>query len=115
MAATTPPEAQPALTPQRVAELSALARKIDAEEQDELKRIGRASMRHRETVTALLARLKAERMGRGLTLTEVGRRSGLGTTDLSRLENDSSPNPTVETLLRYAEAIGVELAVTIDR
>jgi len=56
--------------------------------------------------------LKAERQARGLSLSDVEKKTGIGRSALSRLENETEPNPTVVTLTRYAEALGKELVVS---
>lgn len=56
--------------------------------------------------------LKAERQALGLSLSDVEERTGIGRTALSRLENEAEPNPTVVTLIRYAEALGKQLVVS---
>ena len=56
--------------------------------------------------------LKAERQALGLSLSDVEKRTGIGRSALSRLENEIEPNPTVVTLTRYAEALGKELVVS---
>jgi hypothetical protein len=53
--------------------------------------------------------LKTERGRQGLTLADVAERSGLDAALLSRLENGKQPNPTVYTILRYADALGKQL------
>ena len=40
-------------------------------------------------------------------------RTGMSRSAVSRLENDDAANPTIETLSRYAEALGKELAITL--
>ena len=40
-------------------------------------------------------------------------RTSMSRSQISRLENDDSANPTMETLTRYAEALGKELAITL--
>ena len=55
--------------------------------------------------------LRVQRQARGLSLSEVEKRSGIGRAALSRLENETEPNPTVVTLTRYAEALGKQLVV----
>jgi DNA-binding phage protein len=57
----------------------------------------------------VVARLKAERERRGLSLADMLRRTGMSREALSRLENNRAPNPTVRTLARYAAAVGLEL------
>ncbi|MHB1034975.1 MAG: helix-turn-helix domain-containing protein [Pirellulales bacterium] len=56
--------------------------------------------------------LKAERQALGLSLSDVEKRTGIGRAALSRLENETEPNPTVVTLTRYAEALGKQLVVS---
>ena len=72
--------------------------------------------RHGDVMAFLsaVAALKRERDRRGLTLAEVSERSGLDKGMLSRLENGKILNPTMTTLWRYAEAIGVRVALTVE-
>lgn len=53
--------------------------------------------------------LKHERESRGISLGELAERAGIDKANLSRLENDLNANPTLETLVRIARAIGGEL------
>ena len=103
----------PALTPQRIAELSGLARKIDREEAEQIKAEGRAILLRHETVRKLIRTVKEARLAKGLSLGQIGEESGIGKANLCRLENDLDPNPTLDTLLRYAEAVGVALHVNV--
>lgn len=62
----------------------------------------------------LVAGLKRERERLGLTLHDVAERSGgIDPATLSRLENARNLNPTVETLGRYAAALGLTLEFRI--
>jgi predicted transcriptional regulator len=56
--------------------------------------------------------LRAERQALGLSLSDVEKKTGIGRAALSRLENEAEPNPTVVTLIRYAEALGKQLVVS---
>jgi DNA-binding XRE family transcriptional regulator len=58
---------------------------------------------------AALTALKKAREEAGLSLADVAERSGIDKAALSRLENGIHDNPTIETLLRYAAAIGKKL------
>ncbi len=58
--------------------------------------------------------LRQSREAAGLTLTDVAERSGVDKASLSRLENGFCPNPTVNTLARYARAIGKRFAPTFE-
>jgi transcriptional regulator with XRE-family HTH domain len=53
-----------------------------------------------------LGRLKRERERLKLSLDEMARRTGMDRMAVSRLENGKNPNPTVSTLVRYANALG---------
>ncbi|MBI1829934.1 MAG: helix-turn-helix transcriptional regulator [Planctomycetes bacterium] len=55
--------------------------------------------------------LKQARLAAGLTLAEVSKRTGMDQATLSRLETGRQPNPTVDTLWRYARAVGRRLVL----
>ena len=61
----------------------------------------------------MLAALKKCRERRGLSLTDAANRSGMDRAAISRLENGVYVNPTVDTLYRYAQAIGAEIGFCI--
>lgn len=61
----------------------------------------------------LLEQLKAAREAKGLSLAELTELTGMDRSALSKLETGQRSNPTVETLVRYAEAVGKRLQVTI--
>src|SRR5216683_93084 len=60
----------------------------------------------------LLRHLKASREAAGLTLADVSARCGIDQPALSRLENGHTPNPTLDTLWRYAAATGNRLVLS---
>jgi ribosome-binding protein aMBF1 (putative translation factor) len=61
----------------------------------------------------LLAQLKAAREAQGLSLADITDRTGMDRSALSKLETGQRANPTVETLVRYAEAVGTRLVVSL--
>ncbi len=63
-------------------------------------------------VKVLIHELKQARQAAGLTLAALSKQTGMDQATLSRLENGRQPNPTVDTLWRYARAIGRELVLT---
>ena len=63
-------------------------------------------------VKVLIHELKNAREAAGLTLAAVSKLTGIDQATLSRLENGRQPNPTVDTLWRYARAIGRQLVLT---
>jgi predicted transcriptional regulator len=58
--------------------------------------------------------LKKAREAAGLSLADVAERSGIDKAALSRLENGVHDNPTVDTLMRYAAALGKKLVWTLQ-
>src|SRR5438105_1564342 len=56
--------------------------------------------------------LKKARQAAGLTLAALSKLTGMDQATLSRLENGRQPNPTVDTLWRYASAVGRQLVLT---
>lgn len=76
--------------------------------------------RHQERVAALegledlLHQLKAVREERGMSLSDLTERTGMDRSALSKLETGQRPNPTIETLARYAEAVGKRLVLSLD-
>ncbi|MCG8649122.1 MAG: helix-turn-helix domain-containing protein, partial [Pirellulales bacterium] len=62
---------------------------------------------------AVVRQLREAREAAGISLSELEMRTGIQKSALSRLENSKSPNPTLATLRRYANAVGVELHVSI--
>jgi DNA-binding XRE family transcriptional regulator len=61
----------------------------------------------------LLRQLRAAREERGLSLAELTDLTGMDRSALSKLETGQRPNPTLETLIRYAEAVGKKLVVSL--
>jgi DNA-binding XRE family transcriptional regulator len=103
------------LTPEEAAKYRNIRKEI-AEELPEL------TARHHERLAAfdqlaeLLKQLKAAREDRGLSLSDLTELTGMDRSALSKLETGQRPNPTLETLVRYAEAVGKHLVVSlVDR
>lgn len=61
-----------------------------------------------------LEELKQAREAAGLTLADVSSRCGIDQPALSRLENGHNTNPTLDTLWRYAAAVGRRLVLTTE-
>ena len=62
----------------------------------------------------LLRQVKSSRQAAGLTLADLSARCGIDQPALSRLENGHTPNPTLDTLWRYAAAVGKRLVLTAE-
>lgn len=60
-------------------------------------------------VRSLGRRLREAREAAGLSLANLAKKSGMDKAVLSRLENGHVPNPGIETILRYVNALGKDL------
>jgi len=100
------------LTPEEAAKYKEIREQV-AEELPDL------IARHHERMVALdqlhelLRQLKAAREVKGLSLSDLTERTGMDRSALSKLETGQRANPTVETLVRYAEAVGKRLVVSL--
>ena len=65
-------------------------------------------------ILSLLAKFKAARERQGLTLAETAERMGIDAPALSRLETGKTLNPTLATLHKWAEALGMKLDVDLS-
>jgi DNA-binding XRE family transcriptional regulator len=63
---------------------------------------------------ALMTQLKKERERQNLSLTDLAERSDLTRSAISRLENGWNINPTLDTLFRYASALGMHLKFSAE-
>jgi DNA-binding XRE family transcriptional regulator len=61
----------------------------------------------------LVAQLKAAREARGLSLADLTALTGMDRSALSKLETGQRANPTLETLMRYAQAVGKRLVFSL--
>ncbi len=66
-----------------------------------------------DQLDGLFAQLKAAREAKGLSLSDLTDLTGMDRSALSKLETGQRANPTVETLVRYAEAVGKRLVVSL--
>ena len=100
------------LTPEEASKYRAVREQIAAELPDLIAR------HHERSATLdqlhdLLGQLKAAREAKGLSLADLTDLTGMDRSALSKLETGQRANPTVETLVRYAEAVGKRLVVSL--
>ena len=88
-------------------------RKQVAEELPEI-RLWAQSAKPRILLKSAVKTLKEERQRQGLSLADVKARSGIDRSTLSKLENDEDPNVTMNTLMRYAQAVGKTVLVQLE-
>ncbi len=100
------------LTPEEAAKYGAVREQV-AGELPELIARHHERAATQEQFRDVLAQLRAAREAKGLSLADLTELTGMDRSALSKLETGQRPNPTVETLARYAEAVGKRLVVTL--
>jgi DNA-binding XRE family transcriptional regulator len=113
VAATHAGKAARQLNPAQIKALKALARHVDAEEGAAIKARGRAVFQRHAAIRQIVKTLKTRRMEMGVSLSELAERTGMAKPNLSRLENNERFSPTLETLHRYAQALGMMVRVEL--
>ena len=100
------------LTPEEAAKYKKIRAQV-TEELPELIARHHERMATLDQLQELLLQLKAAREARGLSLADLTELTGMDRSAVSKLETGRRANPTVETLVRYAEAVGKRLVVSL--
>jgi DNA-binding XRE family transcriptional regulator len=100
------------LTPEEAARYKAVREQV-AEELPALVARHYERMATLDQLHELLQQLKAAREAKGLSLADMTNLTGMDRSALSKLESGQRANPTVETLVRYAEAVGKRVLVSL--
>lgn len=104
------------LTASERAEIDAALRLVEREK-PEILELARQVRRERDAalrpLREAIALLRTEREAQGLSLADVQGETGICRSALCRLETDLEANPTVATLLRYADALDKRLLITL--
>ena len=104
------------LTAKETEKYREIRQKISAELPDLIARHRSRSSAHNSALAQLsdlLKELKEAREERDLSLSELTELTGMDRSAISKLESGQRPNPTVETLIRYAEAVGKRLVLSL--
>lgn len=101
------------LTPEEAAKYKAIREQV-AEELPELIACHEERTATLDLMQELLMQLKAAREAKSLSLSDLMELTGMDRSALSKLETGQRANPTVETLVRYAEAVGKRLVVSLE-
>jgi DNA-binding phage protein len=106
------PQVLARFTPEQIAQLEKRA-SISDEEETQLKEEARQECAIIDSIDQLIRDLRGARLRHGLSLAQVDELTGIGRSNLARLENLHVPNPTLDTILRYAQAVGVRLLMQV--
>jgi len=100
------------LTPKERARSRRAREAFEADKADILAK-GQEIFERHERLLGALRMLKSVREAQGVSLSQLAERTGIAKSALSRLENDPHPNPTVNTLMRIASALGHEITIRL--
>jgi ribosome-binding protein aMBF1 (putative translation factor) len=100
------------LTAQEAAKYKAIRGQVTEELPDLIAR-HQERMASLDQLKKLFEQLKAAREAKGLSLADLTDLTGMDRSALSKLETGLRANPTVDTLVRYAEAVGKRLVVSL--
>lgn len=100
------------LTPEEAAKYRSIREQV-AQELPELIARHHERMMALDQMQELCQQLKAAREAKGLSLSDMTELTGMDRSALSKLESGQRANPTVDTLVRYAEAVGKRLVVSL--
>ena len=102
------------LTPEEAAKYRKIREEIEFEKPEIITKAQQARRdERRKQLAAVMQDLKAAREAKGLSLADVYQQTGIDRSALSKLENVTNENPTIETLLRYAEVVGKRLEIQV--
>jgi DNA-binding XRE family transcriptional regulator len=100
------------LTPEESAKYRAIRKQV-SDELPELIARHHERIAVRDQLQVLLQQLKFAREAKGLSLADMTELTGMDRSALSKLETGQRANPTVDTLVRYADAVGKRLVVSL--
>ena len=102
------------LTPEEAAKYREIREEIELEKPEIIAKAQQArSEARRRQLATIMQELKAAREAKGLSLTDIYQRTGIDRSAISKLENVTNENPTIDTLLRYAEVVGKRLQIQV--
>ncbi len=102
------------LTPEEAAKYRKIREEIEFEKPEIITKAQQTRREaRRKELAAVMQELKAAREAKGLSLADVYQQTGIDRSALSKLENVTNENPTIETLLRYAEVVGKRLEIQV--
>lgn len=102
------------LTPEEAVKYRQMRAEIEAEKPSIIAKAQQARRdARRQQLAAVMQQLREAREARGLSLADVCQRTGIDRSAISKLETVTNENPTIDTLLRYAEVVGKRLEIQV--
>jgi DNA-binding XRE family transcriptional regulator len=98
-------------TPQERDRIVELQETLDSERPEIELRARQVKQAYGAALTAI-RKLRAERERLGLSLADIQKLTGMQRETLCKLENDDEPNPTIRSLMRYADALNLDMTIS---
>lgn len=104
---------QRGLTAEEKSRMRRARREVERERAEILRRAAAVFADHEQTLAQTIGALRQARESSGLSLQDVAERMGTDRANVYRLET-AGGNPTIATLVRYAEAVGKRVIITLQ-
>lgn len=101
------------LTKREAVKYKQVREKAEAEKPDVQSRVA-ARMQTAETIRRLGERLRQIREEQGKSLADIRELTGMDRSAIAKLETGQRENPSLDTLIRYAQALGKSVAVSLE-
>ncbi len=101
------------LTPEEAAKYRKIREQIE-EEKPEINARIKGQLEGASTLQRVFGQLKGVREAKGLSLRDIQDLTGIDASALSKLERGERENFTVDTLVRYAQALGKQVTVGVS-
>ena len=100
------------LNPREAAKYRRIREQVEAEKPETMA-WARGKIAELESLDDVFRQLRESRAQRGLSLTDMRRLTGMDRSSISKLETGHRENCSVQTLVRYAHAVGKKLVVSL--
>jgi predicted XRE-type DNA-binding protein len=100
------------LTPEEAAKYRTVREQIEKEKPEINARL-KAQLEAASSAQRVLQQLREVREAKGLSLRDIQDLTGIDASFLSKLERGERENFTVDTLVRYAQALGKQVAINV--
>lgn len=102
------------LTAEEAAKYKALRQAIE-KDKPAIQKEAREMVAELQELAGVFAELRRMREAQGLSLADIAERTGIDRSSLSKFENGLRQNFTLDTVLRYARAVGQKVSLVLSR
>lgn len=103
-------------TPESISRRKEIREQVKLEKEEiiaQVRQVMPSIVQQRQKAARIMSELRAERERLGISLSELAKRTGMARETIHRLETAKSPNPTISTLHRIADSLGMSLELSL--